>query len=302
MEAHMDESTAAGLPGGATSDLGAQRPARTRAAHRLAPATERAAALWRRLPFTSSVVVALLLVGLATGTFWSAAEDRSWYPQVAYGLPSFLDGRWWTLLTGPFLAVTPLSAVAMIGSFALLVGIGEWLLGTRLAAAVTVVGQLVGVLVAAGFLLSVRGAGWRWAVDLSQRLDVGFEAGAMAVIAVASAVLRPPWRLRIRLLLGLYVIVSVIYLGSLADVEHFVVVALGLAAGPRLTCHLGVREPGRPSRRGSALLGAESGVACGPLRPPLPRTPHQALSPRTGSCGCRAMSPRLARHEASAEG
>jgi lysylphosphatidylglycerol synthetase-like protein (DUF2156 family) len=144
--------------------------------------------------------------------------------------------------------------MAMIGSFALLVGIGEWLLGTRLAAAVTVVGQLVGVLVAAGFLLSVRGTGWRCAVDLSQRLDMGFSAGAMAVLAVASAVLRPPWRLRVRLLLGLYVIVSVVYLGSLADVEHFLVVALGLAAGPRLTRHLGVREPGRPSRREWRLL------------------------------------------------
>lgn len=211
--------------------------------------------LIRRLPFTSAVVVAMIALGLATGTLWRAAEDASWYPMVAYGVPSLEAGRWWTLLTGPFFAVVPLFYLAMTGSFALLVGYAEWRLGTRVAAVAAVVGQLTGILAALGFLVAVRGHGWGWADRTATLLDVGFSAGSLAAAAVTSAVLRPPWRLRLRLALGLYVLASAVYLGSLADLEHLVAVGLALAVGPRLVrARLGLAAPGRPTRREWRLL------------------------------------------------
>lgn len=169
---------------------------------------QKSLALARRLPFTTAVVLAMIVLGLVTGSFWQAAEDHSWYPAIAYGVPSLEAGRWWTLLTGPFFAVVPLFYLAMTGSFALLVGYAEWRLGTRLAAVVAIVGQLVGILVALGFLFLVRGHGWAWADQTATLLDVGFSAGSLAAAAVTSAVLRPPWRLRLRLALGLYVLAS----------------------------------------------------------------------------------------------
>src|SRR5690348_11584874 len=102
--------------------------------------TQQALAVWRRLPFTTTIIVAMLIVGLATGALWRAVVDQPWYPDVAFGLPSFGAGRWWTLVTGPFFALTPWYYLPMAGSFALFVGWAELHLGTRIAAAVTIVG------------------------------------------------------------------------------------------------------------------------------------------------------------------
>ncbi|GAA1881570.1 DUF2156 domain-containing protein [Pseudonocardia ailaonensis] len=220
------------------------------------PASPRALpTVLRRLPFTTAVTVVMIVAGIATGAFWRAAEDQPWYPWVAYGVPSLVEGRWWTLFSGPFFAVVPLFYVAMTGSFVLLVGYSEWRIGTRLAAAAAVIGQLVGILAALGFLLAVRGIGWEWADRTAGLLDVGFSAGSLAAVAVTSATLRPPWRLRLRLALGLYVLASAVYLGTLADLEHLVSVGIALAVGPRIVrARLGIPRPGRPSRREWRLL------------------------------------------------
>ncbi|MFR9804639.1 bifunctional lysylphosphatidylglycerol flippase/synthetase MprF [Pseudonocardia sp. RS010] len=219
----------------------------------LVPLASRATTLVRRTPFTSAVVLVMIVAGLATGAFWRAAADQPWYPWIAYGVPSLESGRWWTLLTGPFLAVVPPFYLAMTGSFAVFVGWAEWRLGTGLAALTAVAGQLVGILAALVFLLLVRGTGWPWAEATSRLLDVGFSAGALAALAVTSATLRPPWRLRLRLALTLYVLASAAYLGTLADLEHLVAVLIALAVGPRLVRGRAV-PAGRPSRREWRLL------------------------------------------------
>jgi lysylphosphatidylglycerol synthetase-like protein (DUF2156 family) len=217
--------------------------------------TREALAVWRRLPFTTTVVVAMLLVGLATGALWRQVMDQPWFPVVAFGLPSFVDGRWWTLVTGAFFALTPWFYLPMAGSFALLVGWAEFHIGTRLTAAVTIVGQLLAVLGTSLLLLVVRSPAWPWSTQTATQLDVGFSAGALAVAAVASAMLRPPWRLRVRLALGIYALVAAFYTGTPADLEHFIAVAVGLAAGPRITRGLNPPASGRPSRREWRLLG-----------------------------------------------
>src|SRR4051794_25497980 len=100
------------------------RPARVLPA--LAPLGSRVTTLVRRTPFTSTVVLVMIVGGFATGAFWRAAADQAWYPWVAYGVPSLESGRWWTLLSGPFLAVVPPFYLFMTGSFALFVGWAEW--------------------------------------------------------------------------------------------------------------------------------------------------------------------------------
>lgn len=217
-------------------------------------AVHQALTVWRRLPFTTTVVVAMLIAGLASGTLWRAAADAPWYPYVGYGLPSLEAGRWWTPVTGAFIALKPWYYLPMVGSFALLVGWAENWMGTRLAAAVTVLGHLFAVLGTSLFLAAVEGPGWAWSVQTAQRLDVGFSAGAVAAGAVATAMLRPPWRLRVRLALGIYVLVAAVYVGSPADLERFLAAGAGLALGPRLT--RGIRPPvaSRPSRREWRLI------------------------------------------------
>src|SRR3954467_6629541 len=85
----------------------------------------------RRIPFTTAVVLVILAVGIATGSLWTPISERTWFPDVAYGLPSLTDGAWWTPLTGSLLALSPVFYVAVIASFLLFVGFTEWQLGSR---------------------------------------------------------------------------------------------------------------------------------------------------------------------------
>jgi phosphatidylglycerol lysyltransferase len=190
----------------------------------------------RRIPFTLAVVAVMLVLGLATTTLWHALEDQSLFEKVAYGLPAFQAGRWYTVVTGALFALTPAQYLPVAGGFLLLVGWSEWRLGTRRAAIATVVCQAAGILGAALFLVLVGGtsSGWGWAARIADDLDVGFSAGAMGAVAAASVTLLPPWRFRVRFVLGLYAVVAFLYIGVLWDLEHLIGVSVGLLLGPFL--------------------------------------------------------------------
>src|SRR5205085_5654006 len=141
----------------------------------------------RRTPFTTSVVLVLLAVGLATGSLWTPISERTWFPHVAFGLPSLTGGAWWTTVTGSVLALSPVFYLPVIASFLLFVGFAEWRLGSCRTALICLASQLVAVLAAAVILLALRHSGWAWAEALALTRDAGFSAGALSCIAVATA-------------------------------------------------------------------------------------------------------------------
>ncbi len=213
----------------------------------------------RRMPFTAGVVLVVLAVGTATGSLWIPISERAWFPDIAYGIPSLVDGAWWTPVTGSFLALSPAFYVPVIASFLLCVGFTEWRLGTARTALICIGGQLAGVLGAAGTVAVLQESGWGWAEALATTRDAGFSAGALACVAAVTAAVRSPWRLRLRAGLLVYVIVSFLFIGSLADLEHLWAVALALPLGPRRGGAAAVRNPGGPStvsRREWRLLAA----------------------------------------------
>lgn len=214
----------------------------------------------RRLPFTGSVLLAMVAAGVATGSLWTPSADQPWFPMVGYGLPALTDGRWWTLVTGAFFALNPAFYLPVVGVFALLVGVAEWRMGTARAAAICVAGQLVGVLGAALTMLLLGSSGWPWATALAADLDVGFSAGALACGAALTAALPAPWRLRLVAGLFGYVAVSALFLGSLADLEHLWAVAVALPLSRRLVGPHAVPGPMWAGRRNRRLLAA-TGVA-----------------------------------------
>src|SRR5205085_11980927 len=115
-----------------------------------------------------------------------------------------------------------------------------------------------GVLGAAITLLALRHSGWHWAQALALTRDVGFSAGALASIVVATAAVRSPWRLRLRAVLVLYVTVSFLFVGTLADLEHLWAVAVSLPLGRLLVGDHAVGGQGgfSISRREWRLLAA----------------------------------------------
>src|SRR3954452_7550502 len=218
----------------------------------------RIATVVRRMPFTTAVVLVILAVGVATGSLWTPISERTWFPDAAYGLPSLTEGAWWTPLTGSLLALSPVFYVPVIASFLLFVGFAEWRLGSRRTALICVAGQLVAVLGAALTLLALRHSGWDWAETLALTRDAGFSAGALACITVATAAMRSPWRLRVRAGLVLYVTVSFLFAGTLADLEHLWAVAVALPLSRLLAGGHAVGAPGglSISRREWRLLAA----------------------------------------------
>ena len=210
--------------------------------------------LVKRLPFTTFYVVVTLVLAIALGTLWSSVEDKSWYPDVSYGLPAFEDGRWLTLIWGCFFALNPVFYIYVAGAFAFLTGFSEWVLGTKRTVVICVVYQFGAVLLTALLFLIFKDSDWDWAVTRATETDVGFSAGMLAVLSVASATVRPPWRLRLRLGIWAYVLFSIAYVGQMADAEHVIAVALSLPFSTRLAA------PG-PARPGPCRPGTRCGCS-----------------------------------------
>jgi phosphatidylglycerol lysyltransferase len=206
------------------------------AAATVTPAAEpnRVVALLRRVPYTTGVVVAMIVVGLATTAFWRDLSNTVWWDRLAYGLPALRDGRVWTPITGSLLAeiptqYIPIGAVVIFG-----IGLCEWRLGTRTAALASIGGQLFGVLGAALLLWLLSQTSWAWADARAGDLDVGFSAGALCCLTVVAFNLKAPWRGRFLVVIFAYCLVNLLYVGLIWDVEHLLAALLGLAIGWRM--------------------------------------------------------------------
>jgi lysylphosphatidylglycerol synthetase-like protein (DUF2156 family) len=222
-------------------------------------AARRTIASMRRVPFTATVVLATLAIGAVIGGLWSAVQDQAWLGEVAFGVPSFEAGRWQTIATGALIYPAPLIYLVGLAAFAVGVGFTEWRLGTLRTIAVVVLGHVASILLAALFLVAVRATGWEWATVASTGLDLGFSAGLFAGVGAATATLRPPWRLRLRLVLLAYALFSIALLGQLADLIHVVAVLLGLALSAPLAGPRAIRVASRPSK-GELRLIASAGL------------------------------------------
>ena len=192
------------------------------------------AASLRRVPFTIAMTAVILGLAMASRGLWDPLAGRALGRSVAYGLPAFEDGRVWTLATGAVFALQPLQYIPILLGFLVFGGFAEYCLGAGKAAIGFVVCHVFAVVGTAVLLMLVRDHGYQWATDLARVVDAGPSAGFLGAAAVASATLRPPWRGRVRVVLGAYVFLSAIHLGALADVEHALAVGGGLLLGPVL--------------------------------------------------------------------
>jgi len=245
----------AALAAGALASVLVYRARGGRGAREAGTAVARVAAgVWRgirHLPFTSGLIGVYLLVGVVSEALWTPAREQDWYPAVAYGLPALRDGDWWTVVTGTVVSEDPLHYSLIFAGILLFCGWCEHRLGSARTAAFFVGGQLVAVLGASLLLQLLAPTGWPWAVEVAAARDVGPSGGMFACLAAVAATTRAPWRLRWRLGLGATVSIALLYIGTLADLEHFLAVAPVLLLAPLV---LGRHRSGRPSVREWRLL------------------------------------------------
>jgi lysylphosphatidylglycerol synthetase-like protein (DUF2156 family) len=179
----------------------------------------------RRHLFTAGGLVVIVTLGVHFGFFVTPLSEYPPGGGVAYGVPAFQDGRWWTVFTGAPFAITPLCYIAGLGSFAAFVGLAEHRLGTARAMAAWAIGHFAGVFGAIA-LVALTGSA------LTSALDVGPSGGAMAAAAVVTATFPSRWRFWARVGLVAYVVGSLLVIGNLADVVHLVAVVVALPLGP----------------------------------------------------------------------
>ena len=203
----------------------------------------------RRHPFTAGGLVVIVTLGVIFGSFVTPVVDHPLGDRIAYGVPAFQDGRWWSVFTGVPFAITPLCYLAVLGSFAVFVGLAEHRLGTARAMAIWAIGHVAGVFGAIG-LVDLTGSA------LMSAVDVGPSGGAMAAAAVVTATLPARWRFWTRAGLLTYAVGSLLVIGHLADVVHLVALTVALPLGP-----LFVRRAERntDSDRAVALLETHGG-------------------------------------------
>ncbi|GAA2979879.1 lysylphosphatidylglycerol synthetase-like protein (DUF2156 family) [Microbacterium terrae] len=208
-----------------------------------------------RLPATLSLVAALLVAGLAWQGLWRPFEDSDLFDVVAYGLPAFEAGRWWTPVTGLFFVSQPWVYLFTIGGF---VGMAylEWRRGSIVALAYFGVGHLFAVFGSALVLWLCAMLPWPWAQEQALVLDVGPSGGTMACIAAAVALLAAPWRIRALLVLLAFVFLAMLFWGELADLEHLLAVLLVLVVDRSLRVQrTTVREQRLIAFTGMLVLG-----------------------------------------------
>jgi len=210
-------------------------------------------------PLTSSALGVYLLAGVATGALWDPVSRRSWFPDIAYGVPALAEGRWWTPLTGAIVSIEPWHYALLAPLLVVGLGVLERRRGPRFAIGAFAVGQVGGVLAALAVVDVLTLTGWGWAERLATVRDVGPSCGVIVALALGIASLPSPWRLRGRLLLGSVLLVAVLLHGSLADVEHAIAGGAILAFGFGFDGH-------RATRREWRLLGFVSVVAIGALQ------------------------------------
>lgn len=181
----------------------------------------------RRIPATLTLIAVILAVGVIWQGLWRPFEDDALFDTVAYGLPAFLDGRWWTPVTGTFFVGEPWVYLFTVSGF---VGMAflEWRRGSRVALLYFSYGQLFAMFATALTLWLLAFLPWSWAQTQAQALDVGASGGTMACIAAAAGLLISPWRVRAWLVLLAFVFVAMMFWGTLADLEHLFAVLLVL--------------------------------------------------------------------------
>ena len=248
----------------------------------------RLTAVVRRLPLTSGLVAVIILLSIVTRTLWdplaaTAARCRGHVWPAGVRVRLLVDGRDGRVLRGAALQYLPiLLGLMLFGGFA------EWRLGTLRYAIALVschVLAVVGPRACSGSPGIMATCGHVPCPGPRRRPSAGFLGAA----AAASVTLTPPWRGRLRAGLVTYVVLFAIHMGSLADLEHVIGVAWGLALGPLMFGRAPTLTARQLTRRDYRLLASGFFVIAAVEVLIRPFTTAEGRSPRRLSAELRAQ-------------
>jgi len=192
----------------------------------------RGLAMARSVPATLIVAGVVLIAGIVSGALWTPAEESGLIDTWGWGLESFQEGRWWTILGGTLISPTPwmypLILILFIGGAGYLEARFGWLK----MLVVTFGTHVVAVATAAALFWALSGTSVPWASEYAEIADVGLSNAAFGAVGAVSAAMPLLWRRRLRLGLLMYLVAMLLWAGEVWDFTHLLAFLTGLAVGP----------------------------------------------------------------------
>jgi lysylphosphatidylglycerol synthetase-like protein (DUF2156 family) len=184
----------------------------------------------RRAPFTIGFLLALWTVGVATGSVGHGIGG-SLLDHVGAGWNTLATGHWWTPLSSILWCQNLSAYIWTTTVFITLVAPIEISLGPIRTAALLIGCQIGGVLLGTGIIRSAAQFDGSWPSAYRAALTVGPSIGAAGVILAGSARLSARWRRRLRLTVGLALVMFTVYIGGALDVLRLCGGVVGLVVG-----------------------------------------------------------------------
>jgi len=135
----------------------------------------------RRIPFTLSLALTILVTTTVTGTLLRAI-NASELVRWGFSAADLAHGRWFQLFLATFQILDPYLALSMLATVLALVGACEYRLGTARTVMVYAVAQVAGFVAIILMGRVFAAAGSRWGAMLVTEHNVGASAGAVGAM------------------------------------------------------------------------------------------------------------------------
>ncbi|GAB3283988.1 DUF2156 domain-containing protein [Sinomonas notoginsengisoli] len=183
----------------------------------------------RRVPFTLSVIAAMWIAGLATGSILSGPSPEV-LDVVGGDLGSLQSGQWWAAMTSIFFVTNPLAYLAATVVVGVLVPVAETAYGTLKAAALFFVGDFASVTVFFALTQLARIGGDGWLGSMVEDPVLGPYPAALFTAMAASPSLGILWRRRLRTAVVGIAAMLTLYVGHSETVLGLIGASLGIVA------------------------------------------------------------------------
>lgn len=243
------------------------------------PAARQALGHLRAIPFTLSIIAAIVVVAVLSGSFLGGPPE-SLLPVAGVTAGGLKSGQWWSIWTSLFFATNPLAYVTAGLMIFLLLGLAERQLGLWRTILAFFGGQFASV---SAFLLLTqlaRYAGDDWLGGMVGTRLIGPYAAVLAAALAASGLLPTLWQRRLRAATLSLASLLLLYIGHPETVVGFLGALVGLAGGwwiqsdhGKLHLH---RSTGREVRNLLALTMAI--FAVGPILTAAAKSPSGPLA------------------------
>ena len=227
----------------------AQSPAEadSTAKGRLRSTSQAVAGFLKRIPFSITLAVVLVITSIVTNTIFGAEGGETLDTWGAGAITTIDIGEWWTVFTALFIPADGFQLIAGVILVILLLGVAERKMGTvRTILAFLVTGALG---IALGVLIQWAGGtiGEWWSVTSGLDTTLDPLTGVVGALVTATAYMSALWRRRVRVMALAFVLVFALYDGDSSNTYRLIAGFVGYLLGAVLT-----RNPSTLSLRRSS--------------------------------------------------